>query len=75
MTEQPEADYLDPFVGIKADIHGRSQLDESSTVTTTYLGIIEMSRKDALKVQEQFLLTDQSTTMGTLPDGTDCRIL
>ena len=35
----------------------------------------EMSREDSLKAQEQFLLTDQSTAMDILLDGTNCKIL
>ena len=34
-----------------------------------------MTREDAQKVQEQFLLTDQSMMIGTLQDDTDCKIL
>ena len=34
-----------------------------------------MSREDTLKAQEQLLITDQFTTMGTLLDGIDCKIL
>ena len=35
----------------------------------------DRSRKDAIKAQEQFSITDQSTTVSTLLDGTDYQIL
>ena len=51
----------------QAEIHHVSQLfDNSSAISTTYLGRIEISREDAFKAQEQFSLTDQSITVGTL---------
>ena len=34
-----------------------------------------MSRKDSLKIKENFSLTDNSATIGTLLDGTDFKIL
>ena len=34
-----------------------------------------MSKEDILKAQQQFLHTDQFTTIGILLDHTDCKIL
>ena len=56
-------------------IHQVSQFDDSSTVSTTYLGKTDRTRKDVIKVQEQFSVTNHSTIEGTLLDGTDCKIL
>ena len=39
-----------------------------------YLGNVNMTREDTLKVQEQFLPTGQCTTVGILLDGTDCKM-
>ena len=44
-------------------------------VSITYLRRIERSRRDTINGQEQFSTTDQSTTVGTLLNGTDCKIL
>ena len=63
------------YESVQAYIHQVGQFDESIAVGTTYLGKVEMQREDSLKAQEQFSLADQSTTMATLPDGTDCKIL
>ena len=34
-----------------------------------------MSREDAVRAQEQILLADECTTIGTLQNVTDCKIL
>ena len=39
------------------------------------LGKVNVKREDFPKAQEQFSLTDQSTSIGTLLDGTDYKIL
>ena len=52
-----------------------SQFDDPGAVSTTYLGRTEMLRKDDIMTQEPFLITDQSTTVGTLLDGTDYTLL
>ena len=51
-----------------------SQFNDSSAVHTTYLVKADRSGKEVIKAQEQFPITDQSTTVGTLLDGTDCKI-
>ena len=51
-----------------------SQCDESSAVSTIYLGKTDKTKKNIIKVQEQFSITDHYTTVGTLLDGTECKI-
>ena len=70
-----QTDSLDRYEGVQAEIHHASQFDETTTVCTTHLGKINMSKEDALKTKVQLLLIDQSTTRGKLLDGTDCKIL
>ena len=60
---------------IVVQIHQITQFDYSSAVSTTYLGKTDRTRKDVTKAQEQFSIADQSTTVGTLLDGLDCKIL
>ena len=67
-------DYLDRYESVQAETHQVRQFDESSVVCITYLGKVNMSREDVPKAQEQFLLTDQSTTIGTLLGGTTYKI-
>ena len=59
----------------QVQIHLVSQFNDSSTESTTYLGKTDRRGKGVMKAQEQFSVTDQSTTKGTLLDGTDCKIL
>ena len=75
MTEELQTDYLDRYEGVQAWIHQVSQFDDSSVVHTTYLGKSGRTRKGVIRAQEQFSITGQSTTVGTLLDGTDCKIL
>ena len=74
MTEQIQADYLDRHRGVQPQTHQISQSDDSGAISTTYLGRNGRSRGDDIKAQEQFSIIDQSTTVGTLLDGTDCKI-
>ena len=52
-----------------------SQFDESSAVSTIYLDKTDRTRKGVIKAQEQFSITDQSTTVGNLLDCTEWKIL
>ena len=75
MTEELQADYLDRYEGVQAWIHQVSQFDDSSAVSTTYLGKTDKMRKNVIKAQEQFSITYHCTIVGTLLDGTECKIL
>ena len=74
MTEKLQADYLDRCEGLQAQIQQVSQFDYCSVISTTYLGRTGSSRRDATTIQEQFSITDQSMTVGTLLDCPDCKI-
>ena len=54
MAEQLRKDYLDKYQGVQGEMHQVSQSDKSSAVGTTYLDKINMTREDAMKIQEQF---------------------
>ena len=41
MTEELQADYLDRYEGVQAQIHQVGQFDAYSAVSTTYLGKTE----------------------------------
>ena len=75
MREELHADYLDRYEGGQMQMHQVGQFDDSCAVSTTYLGKSDGTRKGVLKAHEQFSITDWSTTVGTLLDGTDCKIL
>ena len=47
MTEHLYSDYLDKYKAVQAKILQVSQFDDSSAVSTTYLGSAERTRRDA----------------------------
>ena len=75
MKEEFQTDYLERYEGVQPEIHHISQFNESSALNTAYYSKDNMSREDALKAQDQFSLTDQSTTIGAIPASADCKIL
>ena len=68
-----QTDYLVRYEGVKAVVHQVDQFDESSALSTIYLGKVNMIKEDNLKAQKEFLLTDNSTTLGKLLNYTDCK--
>ena len=48
---------------------------ESTDLSTTYLGRIDMTRYLIIKVEEKFLISGQGYTSGKLLDNTECSIL
>ena len=69
MTE--EIKILDRYEGVQVLINKVGQSDESIALNATYLGKVHIRRKDTLKIKEQFSLTDQSTIIAMLLDGTE----
>ena len=49
--------------------------DESSDLSTTYLGKTNMIRDYKITAEEIFLMSEQGYTTGKLLDGTECQIL
>ena len=75
MTEELHADYLDRYEGVQMQINYVNQFDDSQAVSTTYLDKPDRSRKDNIKVEEHFSVTDQSITVGTLLSSIECKML
>ena len=49
--------------------------DESSDLSTTYLGRMDMTRDMIMKMKEKFLISGQGFPSGKLLDNTECSIL
>ena len=49
--------------------------DENSDLSTTYLGKSDRSKKDNLKAEESFSISEQGHMLGKLLDGTECQLL
>ena len=73
--EELKSEYLDVYEGVYAEIVSTNQFDESSDLSTTYLGQISMTRDTEVRAEEKFPITVQGYTRGELLDGTDCEIL
>ena len=71
-----QEEYLDVYKGIQSDIVNSSRFDESSDISTTYLGKIENKEgQDKLKAEESFPISENGYTLGRLLDGTKCQLL
>ena len=60
--------YMKGFIDI-------NYFDESSDLSTTYLGKVNTAKASNIKAEESFLMSEQGYTMGKLLDGTECHVL
>ena len=67
--------YFDRYEGVQSEISQVARFDESTDLSTTYLGKINQTRKSVIRAEESFQISGQRYTMGKLSDRTDCRIL
>ena len=67
--------YFDKYDGIYAEILQATKFDESTDLSTTYLGKTDMTRDQIIKVEEKFPISGQGYMHGKLLDNTECRIL
>ena len=64
--------YLDKYDGIQAEISQVTSFDESTDLNTTYIGKTDVTREQAIKAEERFLISGQGYTNGKLLDQTEC---
>ena len=67
--------YLDRYDGVQAEISQVTSFDESTDLSTTYLGKTDMTREYVIKSEEIFPISGQGYTKGKLLDQTECTIL
>ena len=67
--------YLDKYDGIYAEILQATRFDESTDLSTTYLGKADRTREQVIKAEEKFQISGQWYTQGRLLDNTECSIL
>ena len=65
--------YLNRYDGAQAEISQVTSFDESTDLSTTYLGKTDMTRD--IKAEEKFPIAGQGYTNGKLLDQTECTIL
>ena len=67
--------YFDRYEGIQSEISQVTRFDESTHLSTTYLGRIGQMRKSVIRAQESSPISGQGYTAGMLSDKTHCSIL
>ena len=68
-------EYFDKYDGICTEISQTTKFDESTDLSTTYLGRMDMTRDMIIKVEEKFPISRQGHTNGKLLDNMECSIL
>ena len=67
--------YFDKYDGIYAEISQATKFDESTDLSTIYLGKTDMTRECMIKAEEKFSISGQGYTNSKLLDQTECSIL
>ena len=67
-------EYLDVYKGVQSEISSTTRFDENSDLSTTYLGKVDKSKNNKIKLEESFPISEQGYTMVKLLDGTEYRI-
>ena len=67
--------YFDKYDSIFVEISQATRFDESTDLSTTYLGKRDMTRDQIIKAEEKFPNSGQGYTHGNLLDNTECSIL
>ena len=60
--------YFDKYDGIHTEISQATKFDESTDLSTTYLGKTDMTREYVIKAEEKFPISGQGYTSGKLLD-------
>ena len=63
--------YFDRYEGVQSEISQVTRFDESTDLSTTYLGRINQTRKNVIRAEESFPISGKGYTVGK----TDCSIL
>ena len=67
--------YLEKYDGIYAEMSQATRFDESTDLSTIYLGKTDMTRDQIINAKEKFPISGQGYTHGKLLDNTECSIL
>ena len=60
--------YFDKYVCIHSEISQETRFDESTDLSTTYLGKVDQTRKSVIRAEESFSISGQGYTLGKLSD-------
>ena len=67
--------YFYRYEGVQSEISQENRFDESTDLSTTYLGKVDQTRKSVIRAEESFPISGQGYMIGKLSDKTDCSIL
>ena len=67
--------YLDRYHGVQAEISQVTRFDESTDLSTTYLGKTNLTQEYVIKAEEKFPISGQGYTNSKLLYQTECSIL
>ena len=73
--ENLNAEYLDVYEGVYAEVISIDKFDEDTDISTTYLGQVDMARDTEVKAEESFPMAARGHTRGQLLDGTEYAVL
>ena len=76
--ESPEvlkAKYMDVYEDVYAEVVTTNRFDENVDLSTTYLGRVDMKRKDIMKAEESFPFSEQGFVVGKVLKREECQIL
>ena len=72
--ETIRSNYLDMYDGVHMDVVYTNRFDESSDLSTTYLGKTTMTRETKIKGEQKFPISGQGYILGKLLDNRDYQI-
>ena len=67
--------YFDRYEGIQSEISQATRFDESTDLSTTYLGRINQTRKSVIRAEVSFPISGEGYMVGKVSDKTKCSIL
>ena len=76
--ESPEvlkAKYMDVYEDVFAEVVTTNRFDENVDLSTTYLGKIDMKRKDIMRAEESFPISEQGFVIRKVLNKEECQIL
>ena len=66
---------MDMYGGIQSEIVSVTRFNENSDLSITYLGRVDKERKDKLRAEELFPISEHGYTSSKLLDGTESQLL
>ena len=61
--DKVKEEYIDRYDGIHAELFQATRFDESTDLSTTYLGKMDMTRHQIIKAEEKFPILDKDIHM------------